>query len=74
MNRLWNNIIRPILEDIKANYIVEWVQKRINTKTILEYFLNHDAHMTAIDPSPQFTLKNLDTIIMKNSNFLTDLV
>ncbi|MCE5213896.1 MAG: class I SAM-dependent methyltransferase, partial [Methanobacterium sp.] len=55
MNRLWNNVIKPIIERIDAKYIVEvGSDTGLNTKNILEYCLKHDARMTAIDPFPKF--------------------
>ena len=55
MNRLWNSVMRPILEGIHAKYIVEvGSDDGINTRNILEYCRDHDAHMTAIDPLPKF--------------------
>ena len=57
MNRFWNNLIRPIIERVNANYIVEiGSDTGLNTKNILEYCVDHDAHMTAIDPFPQFDI------------------
>jgi GT2 family glycosyltransferase/glycosyltransferase involved in cell wall biosynthesis len=57
MNRFWNALIRPIIEEIHANYIVEiGSHTGINTKNILEYCKEHNAHMTSIDPFPQFDI------------------
>lgn len=57
MKRFWNKIINPILEQIHAKYIVEvGAQSGVNTRNILEYCLEHDAHMTAIDPFPNFDI------------------
>ncbi len=45
----------PIIERVKASYIVEiGSDTGINTKNILKYCIDHDAHMTAIDPLPGF--------------------
>ena len=58
MNRLWNTIIRPIIEGVKAQNIVEiGSDTGINTKNILEYCLDHDLHLIAIDPSPNFDIE-----------------
>ena len=58
MNRLWNTIIRPIIEGVKAQNIVEiGSDTGINTKNILEYCLDHDSHLIAIDPSPKFDVE-----------------
>ncbi len=57
MNRLWDSLIRPIIENINAHYIIEvGSDDGINTKNILEYCLDNDAHMTAIDPLPKFDI------------------
>ena len=55
MNRFWNSLIRPIIEEIGAKYIVEiGSESGINTKNILEYCQSHDARMSTIDPAPLF--------------------
>lgn len=58
MNRLWKVLIRPILEEINAKYIVEiGSDLGLNTKHILEYCLDNNAHITAIDPFPKFDIE-----------------
>ena len=58
MNRFWDNLILPIIEQINARYIVEiGSDTGINTRNILEYCVNNNAHMTAIDPVPQFDVE-----------------
>ena len=60
MNRFWDTIILPIIEQINAHYIVEiGSESGINTKNILSYCEDHDAHMTAIDPAPIFDVEKL---------------
>jgi hypothetical protein len=55
MNSFWSSIIRPILEEVHAKYIVEiGSDTGLNTKNILDYCLDHNAKMTAIDPAPKF--------------------
>lgn len=57
MNRLWDIVIRPIIESIDADYIVEvGSDKGSNTENILEYCITNDARMTAIDPFPRFDI------------------
>ena len=57
MNRFWHIIIRPILEELKVNYIIEiGSDTGVNTRNILDYCLDNDAHMTAIDPQPKFNV------------------
>ena len=63
MNRFWDIIIEPIIKALKADYIIEvGSEKGINTKNILEYCEVHDAHMTAIDPSPHFDVYKFKNI------------
>src|ERR1700690_3987181 len=55
MNRLWNNIIKPIIVSVNAEYIVEvGSDTGINTENILEYCMENNARFTAIDPVPKF--------------------
>lgn len=57
MNRFWNIIMLPIIRGLKVNYIVEiGSDTGINTQNILEYCRDNNAHMTAIDPLPQFDI------------------
>ena len=57
MIRLWKVLIRPILEEIKAKYIVEiGSDLGLNTKNILEYCVDNNAHLTSIDPFPKFDI------------------
>ena len=58
MNRFWKVLIRPILEEINAKYIVEiGSDLGVNTKNILEYCIDNNAHLTAIDPFPKFDVE-----------------
>ncbi len=62
MNRLWKVLIRPILEEINAKYIVEiGSDLGVNTKNILEYCVDNNAHLTAIDPFPKFDIEEFKT-------------
>ncbi len=62
MNRFWDNIILPIIKNINARYIVEiGSYTGLNTQNILEYCMDHDAHMTAIDPLPKFDIDEFKT-------------
>ena len=57
MNRLWNGLIRPIIESVDAKYIVEvGSDTGINTRNILDYCIDNNARMTAIDPFPKFDI------------------
>ena len=60
MNSLWNVLMRPILEKIKAKYIVEsGTDLGLYTRNILEYCINNNAHLTVIDPLPKFDIDKL---------------
>ena len=55
MNRLWKNVILPVIKHANANYIIEvGSDTGVNTKNILKYCKEFNAHMVAIDPFPQF--------------------
>jgi GT2 family glycosyltransferase len=57
MNRFWNSIMLPILKSIDAKYIVEiGSETGVNTINILEYCMEQNGHMTAIDPFPLFDI------------------
>ena len=62
MEKLWNIIIKPIIEGINSKSIVEiGSEDGINTKNILEYCKDNNAHMVAIDPFPNFNLDEFKT-------------
>jgi glycosyltransferase involved in cell wall biosynthesis len=47
----------PIIGAINAKYIVEiGADRGMNTRNILEYCIKNDAHMTAVDPFPNFDI------------------
>jgi GT2 family glycosyltransferase len=57
MNRFWNVLIRPIIEKINAEYIIEiGSHTGLNTKNILEYCSDNNARMASIDPFPKFNI------------------
>lgn len=57
MNRMWNNIILPIIEKINAKYIIEiGSDTGINTKNILEYCVRNNGKLVSIDPFPKFDI------------------
>ena len=61
MNRFWDNLILPIIKGINAKYIVEiGSDTGLNTENILEYCMDNDAHMTAIDPVPKFNINEFE--------------
>jgi len=62
MNKFWDNLIGPIIDKINANYIVEvGSDTGINTRNILKYCVDNDAHFTAIDPLPKFDIGEIKT-------------
>lgn len=55
MNRMWENIILPIINFKNIKYIVEiGVDEGINTKNILNYCIENNAKLVSIDPNPNF--------------------
>lgn len=55
MNRLWESIVFPIIQELNPKSIVEvGSDKADNTKKLLKYCLENDARLTSIDPFPQF--------------------
>ena len=59
MNRLWEKIMKPIIEELKIEFIVEiGSDYGVNTKNILEYCLKENKKMIAIDPKPKFDLND----------------
>lgn len=59
MNRFWNKIILPLISSINAKYIIEIGSATgINTKNILEYCVDNNARLTAIDPHPLFNVED----------------
>jgi|GEM_PF-1360790 len=55
MNRFWDIIIRPVIEEIDAKFVVEVGSGAgLNTGNILEYCVDTDGRMVAVDPFPQF--------------------
>lgn len=55
MNRMWENIMLPIINFKNINYIVEiGVDEGINTKNILNYCIENNAKLVSIDPNPNF--------------------
>lgn len=58
LNRMWNDLLYPIIEGVNANYVVEiGSDTGSNTLNILEYCAENDAYMTTIDPFPKFDTK-----------------
>lgn len=58
---MWKIIMLPIIQKQNIRYIVEigsdW---GVNTKNILEYCVENNAHMTAIDPFPKFDVEEYE--------------
>jgi GT2 family glycosyltransferase/glycosyltransferase involved in cell wall biosynthesis len=74
MNRFWNIVMRPIIEEIKAEYIVEvGSDTGVNTKNILDYCMDNNAHMTAVDPFPKFDVDEFKSNYGDKFEIYTDL-
>lgn len=55
MNRMWENIMLPIIKFKNIKYIVEiGADEGINTKNILNYCIDNNAKLVSIDPKPNF--------------------
>ena len=60
MNRMWDNLVYPLITELKPKYIVEvGAERGTNTKSMLEYCKENDGHLTSIDPFPLFDVKSL---------------
>lgn len=74
MNRFWEPIILPILNEIKAEHIVEiGCCKGENTKKILKYCFEQEAKLSVIDPSPKVNIDKLKEQHGGYFNFYKDL-
>ncbi|MDO9045719.1 MAG: glycosyltransferase [Methanobacteriaceae archaeon] len=74
MNRFWDSIILPIIKSINSKYIIEvGSDTGLNTKNILKYCIDHDAHMTAIDPFPSFDIDEFKRVYEDKFEMLTEL-
>lgn len=55
MHRFWNPIIQPLAKAISAKAIIEvGCERGLHTRKILDYCLEHEAVLHAIDPLPGF--------------------
>ena len=69
MNRMWDNILVPIIRKINSKCIVEIGSGTgINTKNILNYCVECDAKLISIDPNPNFDVSGFSE---EYSNFFT---
>ncbi len=60
MNRMWDNLVFPLINELKPKYIVEvGAERGTNTKSMLEYCAKNDARLTTIDPFPIFDVDAL---------------
>lgn len=74
MNRMWNNIIFPLINELKPKYIVEvGSQKGTNTMSMLEYCEKNDACLTCIDPFPLFDVDSLKSKYGEKFDMVEDL-
>ena len=74
MNRMWENIILPIINLTNSKCIVEiGSEKGINTKNIMSYCLENDAAMVSIDPLPLFDVDDFKKMYGKRFSFFKEL-
>lgn len=74
MNRLWKDVVSKLFDVIGPKNIVEiGSHKGINTRNILNYCLNHDANLIAIDPSPVFDPISFEDEFGDKFEFIQDL-
>ena len=60
MNRMWNSIVFPLINELKPKYIVEvGSEKGTNTMSMLEYCEGNNAVLTCINPFPLFDVEGL---------------
>jgi len=61
MKRFWIGIIKPIIEGLKPNAMIEiGVDKGENTINILEYCLENNCNLISIDPLPDSSVSELE--------------
>ena len=74
MNRFWNSIMCPIIKHISAKHIIEvGSDEGTNTKNILNYCVKNNAILTAIDPCPNFNVKDFKRKYREKFNFKKEL-
>lgn len=57
---MWENIVFPLINKLKPNYIVEvGAERGTNTMSMLEYCAENDGNLTCIDPFPLFDVDSL---------------
>ncbi|WP_059041767.1 glycosyltransferase [Paenibacillus rubinfantis] len=60
MNRLWESVISPIIQHVSPKHIVEvGSEEGKTTRKILEYCIESDCILSAIDPKPLFNVQEL---------------
>ena len=74
MHRFWKEIVLPITEKIKPKHIVEiGVNTGINTLNILKYCEKNNAHLSSIDPLPNFDFVKISEEYSEKFKFYKDL-
>jgi GT2 family glycosyltransferase len=58
MNHFWNILMRPIIEAINVNNILEIGTNKVNTRYILDYCNENDANLTVVDKFPIFDVED----------------
>lgn len=74
MNRFWNGIIRPIIEGLNPENMIEiGVDKGDNTKNILEYCSKNKCKLISIDPFPDSSVSELEEQYKDEFTLIRDL-
>lgn len=74
MRRFWTEIIKPIVEGLKPNTMIEiGVDKGENTRNILEYCLENKCKLISIDPYPDSSVPELKNEYKDQLTLIRDL-
>ena len=74
MNRYWESIMHPIIKLILAKHIIEiGSDEGVNTINILNYCIKTNAHLTSIDPSPNFDVEQFKLKYRTHFTFIQSL-
>lgn len=74
MNRFWKGIIRPIIEGLNPDNMIEiGVDKGDNTKNILRYCSDNKCKLISIDPFPDSSVSELEQQYPDEFTLLRDL-
>jgi spore maturation protein CgeB len=60
MNKIWNNIIEPILKEINPKNILEIGSNSVNIYELIDYVANNNSYLYSIGSSPEYDFKLLE--------------